>query len=105
MTPACAKACPTASIQYGDLVQLRVRARERVQELHGRGMDEAYLYGDEQPGTGGLHAFFLRADRPEKYSLPPDPVVPTKKIRRSWASMGAAALGLAALALATVVTT
>jgi formate dehydrogenase iron-sulfur subunit len=104
MTPACAKACPTGSIQFGDLVQLRVRAKERVEELHARGMNEAYLYGADQPGTEGLNAFFLLADRAEKYNLPPDPVVPTKKVRRSWMSMGAAAVGLAAVVLAAVVT-
>src|SRR5947209_14119605 len=80
MTPACAKACPTQSIQYGDLVQLRVKARARVDELHARGMQEAYLYGVDQPGTEGLNAFFLLVDKPEAYNLPPDPVVPTKKV-------------------------
>ncbi|GAC1346293.1 MAG: 4Fe-4S dicluster domain-containing protein [Myxococcales bacterium] len=105
MTPACAKACPTQSIQYGPLVELRVRAKERVTELHGRGHAQAYLYGadaENQPGTGGLNAFFLLMDKPEAYNLPPDPVVPTKKVRRSWLSMGAAAVGLAALAIVSV---
>ncbi len=103
MTPACAKHCPTGSIQFGDLVQLRVAAEARVKDLHGRGMKEAYLYGVDQSGTEGLNAFFLLADRPEKYNLPPDPVVPTKKAKRSWKSMGAAAVGLAAMALFAVV--
>ena len=108
MTPACAKHCPTGSIQYGDLVQLRVKARERVAELHARGVPEAYLYGadaESQPGTGGLNAFFLLVDKPEKYNLPPDPVVPTKKMKRAWATMGAAALALGALALSVVAKT
>jgi formate dehydrogenase iron-sulfur subunit len=102
LTPACAKGCPTNSIQYGELVQLRVKARERVQQLRGRGMDEAYLYGSDeqdQPGTGGLHAFFLLADRPEAYNLPSDPVTPTMKQKRSWLSMAGAAIGMAAVAL------
>jgi formate dehydrogenase iron-sulfur subunit len=104
MTPACAKACPTQSIQFGDLVQLRVKARHRVEELHARGMGEAYLYGEQQEGTGGLNAFFLLVDKPEKYNLPPDPVVPTKRAGKSWLSMGAAAAGLAALMLVAAVT-
>ena len=106
MTPACAKACPTGSIQYGDLVQLRVAARERVTELQSRGLTDAYLYGadaESQPGTGGLNAFFLLVDKPEKYNLPPDPVVPTKKMKRSWATMAAAALALGVLAVSAVV--
>ena len=102
MTPACAKACPTESIQYGDLVQLRVEAKARAEALKDQG---AYLYGVDQPGTEGLNAFFLLTDRPEKYNLPPDPVVPTKKAGKSWASMGAAALALGALAIAAVVGT
>jgi formate dehydrogenase iron-sulfur subunit len=106
MTPACAKACPTNSIQYGELVQLRVRAQARVEELHGRGAGQAYLYGAdaaEQPGTEGLHAFFLLMDKPEAYNLPPDPVVPTRPGRKSWASMAGAVVGLAAVAALSVV--
>jgi formate dehydrogenase iron-sulfur subunit len=101
LAPACAKACPTASIQFGPLDELRERARARVEELRARGNREAYLYGESaasQPGTEGLHAFFLLCDRPEAYNLPPDPVVPTAKIVRSWRSMVAGVLALAALA-------
>lgn len=105
MTPACAKSCPTASIQYGDLDELRERAARRVAQLHGKGLESAYLYGadaENQPGTGGLHAFFLLVDKPEVYNLPPDPVVPTLKGREAWASMGWGALGMAVVALGAV---
>ena len=105
MTPACAKSCPTASIQYGDLDELRERAARRVAQLHGKGLESAYLYGadaESQPGTGGLHAFFLLVDKPEVYNLPPDPVVPTLKGREAWASMGWGALGMAVVALGAV---
>jgi formate dehydrogenase iron-sulfur subunit len=67
-------------------------------------MEEAYLYGvDEanQPGTGGLNAFFLLVDEPEVYNLPPDPVTPTKKSRDGWVSLGAAAVGMAMMMLGT----
>jgi formate dehydrogenase iron-sulfur subunit len=105
MTPACAKHCPTASIQFGDLDELRARAEQRVSQLHERGMKDAYLYGADAsttPGTGRLNAFFLLLDEPEVYNLPPDPVVPTKKVAASWLSLGAAAVGMAALALGAV---
>jgi formate dehydrogenase iron-sulfur subunit len=105
MVPACAKACPTASIQFGELSDLRARARRRVEQLHARGVDQAYLYGEDassQPGTEGLHAFFLLCAEPELYNLPPDPVVPTAKVVRSWWAMAAGVLSLAALAVGSV---
>ncbi|HVI96958.1 MAG TPA: 4Fe-4S dicluster domain-containing protein [Anaeromyxobacter sp.] len=105
MVPACAKACPTASIQFGELDELRARARGRVDQLHARGVEQAYLYGEDrasQPGTEGLHAFFLLCDEPEVYNLPPDPVVPTAKIVGSWKAMMTGVVSLAALALGAV---
>ncbi len=105
LTPACAKACPTESIQFGELDELRTRARQRVELLHGRGLNEAYLYGADaasQPGTEGLNAFFLLLDEPEAYNLPPDPVVPTKNASESWTSMALAALGVGVIALSSV---
>jgi formate dehydrogenase iron-sulfur subunit len=107
LEPACAKSCPTDSIVFGELSELREKAEARVTQLHERGVPEAYLYGvdqENQPGTGGLNAFFLLVDKPEVYNLPPDPVVPTKKVAQSWLSMTAAALGMFAVALGAVMT-
>ena len=97
LEPACAKACPTDSIQFGPLDELRARAEKRVEELHGRGHADARLYGhDTDDGVGGLGAFFLLLDEPEVYGLPPDPVVTTRRLGRNWAAAGAAAAALAA---------
>jgi formate dehydrogenase iron-sulfur subunit len=101
LTPACATACPTQSIQYGDLDELRLRAAARVDELHGQGVTEARLYGaDPDDGVGGNGAFFLLLDEPEAYGFPPDPVVPTRDLPRMWTFAGLAAAALAAVAAA-----
>jgi formate dehydrogenase iron-sulfur subunit len=70
MEPACAKACPTDSIQFGELEVLRVTARKREAQLHEQGIKEANLYGDDETVYGGLNAFFLLMDKPEVYKLP-----------------------------------
>ncbi len=108
LEPACAKACPTDSIQFGNREDLQQKARQRLATLHRQGMTEAYLYGmseEEQPGTEGLNAFFLLVDRPEVYNLPPHPVVPTKRIPEAWAAMGLAGLGLTLAAYGTLLLT
>jgi len=95
--PACAKACPTDSIQFGELEELRVRADRRVQLLHDNGVSEARLYGrDPDDGVGGDGAFFLLLDEPEVYGLPPDPVVTTRDLPAMWRRVGLAATGLLA---------
>jgi formate dehydrogenase iron-sulfur subunit len=100
--PACAKACPTDSIQYGPLDELRERAEARVSELHENGVADARLYGDDPTdGVGGDGAFFLLLDEPEVYGLPPDPVVTTRDLPSMWRHAGVAALTVAA-GLATV---
>jgi formate dehydrogenase iron-sulfur subunit len=101
LMPACATACPTQSIQYGPLDELRERAAERVETLHGRGVPEARLYGhDPNDGVGGNGAFFLLLDAPEVYGMPPDPVVTTRDLPAMWRKAGLAALAMAAAAAA-----
>jgi formate dehydrogenase iron-sulfur subunit len=104
LLPACAKACPTESIQFGPLDELRERAQQRVAELHDAGRPEAQLYGaDPGDGIGGAGAFFLLLDQPEVYGLPPDPVVPTRDLPRMWRHAGIAAASLAVAAVAACV--
>ena len=96
MEPACAQACPTQSIQFGNLDELRERADRRLEQLHEMGVTEARLYGrDPDDGVGGDGAFFLLLDEPEVYGLPPDPHVPTRDAKSMWARAGAAAAAFA----------
>jgi formate dehydrogenase iron-sulfur subunit len=104
LEPACAKVCPTDSIQFGAVDALLARARERVTALHERGVAGAYLYGDRTIGGGGgmegLNAFFILTAPPEVYNLPAHPTLPQDAVGKAFLStLGAAlALGVAALA-------
>jgi formate dehydrogenase iron-sulfur subunit len=92
LQPACATACPTQSIQFGNLDELQARADARLATLKSQGVETARLYGrDEDDGVGGAGAFFLLLDEPEVYGLPPDPVVTTRDLPAMWKSAGAAA--------------
>ena len=103
LEPACAKACPTDSIQFGPLEELRERAAGRLGVLREAGVAEARLYGaDENDGVGGFGAFFLLLDQPEVYGLPPDPVVTTRDLPRMWRAAAGAALALAGAVAAAV---
>jgi formate dehydrogenase iron-sulfur subunit len=70
LEPACAKACPTQSIQFGPVEELKARAAQRLDDLHAQGVNEAQLYGADDDVYGGLNAFFLLMDKPETYELP-----------------------------------
>jgi formate dehydrogenase iron-sulfur subunit len=109
LEPACAKSCPTESIQFGPLEELHNHARTRVAELHERGVKTAYLYGVEGEdgsrgatnGIGDLHAFFLLTERPEVYNLPSAPTLPSRRVLpgllRGLATMAGVALVAAAV--------
>jgi formate dehydrogenase iron-sulfur subunit len=101
MTPACAQACPTESIQYGPLDELRERAGARLDKVVEDGFAGARLYGeDPDDGIGGFGAFFLLLDEPEVYGLPPKPVDTTHDLPEMWraAAVAAGALALGAVA-------
>jgi formate dehydrogenase iron-sulfur subunit len=86
MEPACAKACPTQSIQFGPVIELRERAQQRVENLHSQGVTEARLYGADDSVYGGLNAFFLLMDKPETYGLPNEEnaVLPSRNNERGY---------------------
>jgi len=95
MEPACAKACPTNSIQFGELDELRERAERRLEKFTEAGVEDAQLYGaDSEDGVGGFGAFFLLLDEPEVYGLPPDPVAATRNLPKAWTATLAAAAAL-----------
>jgi formate dehydrogenase iron-sulfur subunit len=103
LQPACATACPTQSIQFGNLDELQARADARLATLKSQGVETARLYGrDEDDGVGGAGAFFLLLDEPEVYGLPPDPVVTTRDLPAMWKSAGAAAVMILGVALSAV---
>ena len=99
LEPACAKACPTDSIQFGPYDELVEVAKRRVATLHSRGLDDAYLYGAGDSGddqlAGGLGAFFLLTQPPERFGLPAQADSPIQEN-----APPATAVGLAAAALA-----
>ena len=95
--PACAQACPTQSIQFGTVADLRITAATRVDALHSAGVAEAALYGhDPRDGIGGAGAMFLLLDAPEVYGLPPAPEATTRHLAQMWRRAGCAAAGLLA---------
>ena len=106
MEPACAKACPTDSIQFGPYEELVGVARERVTTLHGRGVGGAYLYGagdvDGEELAGGLGAFFLLTEPPERYGLPAQADSPIQEnvVPATLAAVGAGLVAAAGVAAA-----
>jgi formate dehydrogenase iron-sulfur subunit len=104
MEPACAHACPTKSIQFGPLEELREHADRKLESLHQAGFADARLYlRDEDNGIGGAGAFFLLLDEPEVYGFPPDPVSTTRDLPRLWRAAAVAA-GVVVAAVAAAVT-
>jgi formate dehydrogenase iron-sulfur subunit len=108
LEPACAKACPTDSIQFGPYDELVEIASRRVGELRRRGLDGAYLYGagddEDEQLAGGLGAFFLLTEPPERYGLPAHAESPIQEnvVPATIAAVGAALIATAGAAVAFV---
>jgi formate dehydrogenase iron-sulfur subunit len=99
MEPACSKACPTDSIRFGTISELKQMAEARVQQLHQLGERRAYLYGADDKFLGGLNSFYLLVDRPEVYGLPTAPRIPTRNLIPASLFSAAGAVVLALLGL------
>src|SRR3954447_11746055 len=80
LPPACAQACPTQSIRFGPLAQLKRQAQARVAQLHRQGETRAHLYGADDKILGGLNSFYLLMDKPEVYGLPSNAKVPSRSL-------------------------
>src|SRR5262249_42658973 len=78
--PACAQACPTDSILFGPLEELRTRASDRVQTLKSRGYGDAGLYDGAGTAVGGLHALFVTLGASEDVGLPSRPSLPAEML-------------------------
>jgi formate dehydrogenase iron-sulfur subunit len=108
LEPACAKACPTDSIQFGPYEELVGVAERRVAALHERGIEGAYLYGAGDPPetslAGGLGAFFLLTEPPERYGLVANAESPIQEnvVPATLAAVGAGLLAAAGVAAAFV---
>jgi formate dehydrogenase iron-sulfur subunit len=100
LVPACAKVCPTESIVFGRLDDLRARASQRVKQLQETGHADAQLYDPQETSVHGIHAFFLIFGEPEAYGLPPKPQVPTIYLQSAWTAALATGFGAAAVAFA-----
>ncbi len=91
LKPACATACPTESIKFGEINELRQTAQQRLAKLADDGFTDVHLYDPQDSSVGGIHAFFIVRGDPRSYNLPPQPEVPTKYLRKGWISAGIAA--------------
>ena len=98
--PACAKACPTGSILFGDLEEMQKVADRRIAKLHADGMNDAAIYNPTDTSVGGIHAFFLVRGDERAYNLPRKPEVPTTLLPQAWTS---AAIAAGALALGSLI--
>jgi formate dehydrogenase iron-sulfur subunit len=99
LQPACAQACPTESILFGDLDALQKVADKRIAALHGAGMTDAAIYNPVDSSVGGTHAFFLIRGAPEEYNLPSNPIVPTTLLKPAWTSAAVTAAAMAVVTL------
>ncbi|HUF46648.1 MAG TPA: 4Fe-4S dicluster domain-containing protein [Vicinamibacterales bacterium] len=95
LKPACATVCPTESIQYGDLDELRARADARRDALAARGVTDAVVYDPRDTSIGGTRAIFLVRGSCDDYGLPAAPELPSVRLRAGWRSAAGTSLLMA----------
>ena len=95
---ACADACPTGAILFGNRDELITEGRRRV-DLIKNTCPNAVLYGENE--LGGLHVMYVLKDAPTIYQFPEYPQVPPAAIAWKdviqpvgWAVGGMTILGL-----------
>jgi formate dehydrogenase iron-sulfur subunit len=96
LEPACAKACPTESIKFGRLDDLRAETSKRMEVLRGRGMTDARVYDPTDTSVKGIHSIFIIRGEPETYNLPPKPEVPTIYLKEGWRNAAIEAVAMVA---------
>src|SRR5574341_2466646 len=94
---ACAKACPTGSIAFGEVEELKKNADARLAQLKALGHTKANIYGYTE--AGGLNVFYLFLDSPVVYGQPLEPVVPQRRLLKSAAITVVTAVAVAVAAL------
>jgi formate dehydrogenase iron-sulfur subunit len=102
LPPACAQACPTASIKFGTIEDLHKTANDRLQQLNAQAQadgkpQDAYLYGADESLLGGLNSFYLLVDKPEVYGLPTQAKLPSKNLPAASVLGAGGAIGMAVL--------
>ena len=80
--PACAKACPTGAIEFGDRRDMIEKGEKRVATLVANGKGRASFYGKNE--LGGLHVLYVLEDTPSSYNLPQSPQLVTSSLLAQW---------------------
>lgn len=98
LAPACAKACPTGAIEYGERDELITKGKARVEALKEQGYPDSNLYGNDV--LGGLGVMYVLTDRPSVFDLPEHPTAALAEAWQPWVqTLGGIAVGATALGL------
>jgi formate dehydrogenase iron-sulfur subunit len=82
--PACAAACPTGALTWGQRDDLLSKAKQRVETLKTSGLPDAYLYGEAE--LGGLGKLSIHPLPTEVYGIPVSPRFAVHNVGFQWLS-------------------